>query len=94
MERMQHITSISEAQSRLPDLIALVQAGEEIVISEEGTPAVRLTACEKLQRKRAVPGALKGKIWMAEDFDELPPDIAAAFGMIDKPGDSKPEPGQ
>jgi len=30
------------------------------------------------------PGALKGKIKIADDFDELPSDIADAFGMVDK----------
>ena len=30
-----------------------------------------------------VGGQLKGKIWIADDFDELPPDIAEAFGMIE-----------
>ena len=28
-----------------------------------------------------VGGQLKGKIWIADDFDELPPDIAQAFGI-------------
>jgi hypothetical protein len=26
-----------------------------------------------------VPGRLKGRIWMAEDFDELPPEILDVF---------------
>jgi hypothetical protein len=30
------------------------------------------------------PGALKGKIKIADDFDVLPDDIAEAFGMVDK----------
>jgi hypothetical protein len=29
----------------------------------------------------SVRGALKGRIWVADDFDELPDDIAEAFGM-------------
>lgn len=27
------------------------------------------------------PGSMKGEIWIAPDFDELPDDMAAAFGM-------------
>jgi hypothetical protein len=27
------------------------------------------------------PGSMRGEIWIAPDFDELPDDIAAAFGM-------------
>jgi hypothetical protein len=28
------------------------------------------------------PGALKGKVKIADDFNELPDDIATAFGMV------------
>lgn len=35
---------------------------------------------------RRMPGALRGRIKLHEGFDELPPDIAAAFGM--EPGRS------
>ena len=28
-------------------------------------------------------GQWKGKVWIADDFDELPDDIAEAFGMKD-----------
>jgi hypothetical protein len=27
------------------------------------------------------PGSMKGEIWIAPDFDELPDDMAATFGM-------------
>jgi hypothetical protein len=30
---------------------------------------------------KRVPGAMKGRIVIHEDFDELPPDFAAAFGL-------------
>jgi antitoxin (DNA-binding transcriptional repressor) of toxin-antitoxin stability system len=30
-------------------------------------------------RSRRRPGALRGKIWMAPDFDVLPPDVLAAM---------------
>ena len=29
-----------------------------------------------------MPGSMEGEIWMAPDFDELPDDMAEAFGMI------------
>lgn len=32
---------------------------------------------------RRTPGALKGRIKIHEGFDELPADIAAAFGIIE-----------
>lgn len=33
------------------------------------------------EKKQRVGGTLRGQIWIAPDFDELPPDIAKAFGM-------------
>jgi hypothetical protein len=38
---------------------------------------------EKLRRPAGprTPGSMKGEIWIAADFDELPGDMAAAFGM-------------
>jgi hypothetical protein len=30
-----------------------------------------------------IPGSMEGEIWMAPDFDELPDDMAEAFGMIE-----------
>ena len=57
-------------------------SGEEVIIGKAGKPVARLTRYEikKVQRQ---PGALKGKIKIEEDFDELPSDIAKAFGMED-----------
>lgn len=77
------ITNISEAKAQLSALIEKVLAGEEVIIGKAGKPVARLVRyTEPAVRRR--PGALKGKIRIAEDFDELPPDIAAAFGMIEK----------
>jgi hypothetical protein len=29
-----------------------------------------------------VRGVWRGRVWMADDFDELPDDIAEAFGLV------------
>jgi prevent-host-death family protein len=71
-----------EAKTTLSKLVALAEAGEEVVIERRGTPVARLVAVEKPKRSRAAfCGSMKGKTWMADDFDELPDDIAEAFGM-------------
>ena len=38
-----------------------------------------LTARRRPSQPRK-PGSMAGEIWIADDFDELPPEIAAAFG--------------
>jgi prevent-host-death family protein len=74
------ITNISEAKAQLSSLIERVRAGEDIIIGKAGKPVARLVRYENNRQQRK-PGALKGKIKIAEDFDELPDDIADAFGM-------------
>jgi prevent-host-death family protein len=71
-----------EAKTTLSKLVALAEAGEEVVIERRGMPVARLVAIEKPKRSRAeFHGSLKGKIWMADDFDELPEGWAEAFGI-------------
>jgi prevent-host-death family protein len=74
-----HITSISEAKAQLFSLIERVLAGEEVLIGEAGKPVAKLVRYERSDKNR-VPGALKGKIKIAADFDVLPTDLAWAFG--------------
>ena len=53
--------------------------GDEIVIARAGTPVARLVALEPAQASRR-RGLLKGKIWIADDFDSpLPDEIVATF---------------
>ena len=75
-----YITNISEAKAQLSALIERVVAGEEIIIGKAGKPVARIVRYER-EREPRVPGALRGKIKFARDFDELPEDIAAVFGM-------------
>jgi prevent-host-death family protein len=76
------VRNVSEAKAQLSKLLEKVEAGEEIVIGRNGKPVAKLVpiGAGKAEWK---PGALKGKIKIAADFDELPEDIARAFGMID-----------
>jgi prevent-host-death family protein len=66
--------------AQLSALIEKVLAGEEVIIGKAGKPVARLVRYERSEEPRR-PGALKGKIKIADDFDELPEDIAEAFGM-------------
>ena len=52
--------------------------GEEIVISKAGKPLAKLVPYRPVAGPRQ-PGYWKGKVKIADDFDELPPDIDAAF---------------
>ena len=60
--------NMHEAKSRLSKLVQSVLDGEEVVIARNGVPVVRLTRLAPQQPKRK-PGAWKGKIWFADDWD-------------------------
>jgi prevent-host-death family protein len=75
------IANISEAKAQLSALIEKVMAGEEIIIGKAGKPVARLVKYENNRPSRR-PGALRGKIKIADDFDVLPDDVAKAFGMV------------
>ena len=71
--------NLYDAKTQLSKLVDRAADGEEIVIAKAGKPMARLVPLEK-KRPRRVPGLLKGKIRIAEDFDDpLPPELLAAF---------------
>jgi len=65
-----HAYNIYEAKTHLSRLVNEVEAGEEVVISRNGRPVAKLVPVEP-ERKPRVGGFLKGKIWIADDFDEF-----------------------
>lgn len=74
------IANIHEAKSQLSKLVERALEGEEIIIARAGKPVVRLVAVRQGDAPRQ-GGQWKGKVRIAEDFDELPEDIARAFGI-------------
>ena len=74
------IADIQEARNWLSRLVDRALEGEEIILSREGKPAVRLVPLREGEAPRK-GGQWKGKVRIAEDFDELPDDLARAFGI-------------
>jgi prevent-host-death family protein len=70
-----------EAKTQLSRLVQRAEAGEDIVIQRNGKPVARLVPiAEEPRSLAAIRGAWRGRVRMSEDFDELPEDIARAFG--------------
>jgi len=70
-----------EAKTQLSRLVERAIAGEDVVITRSGKPVARIVPVQDQSSLAAAWGIWKGKVWMADDFDELPDDIAEAFGM-------------
>lgn len=70
-----------EAKTNLSQLVERAEAGEDVVIQRNGKPVARLVPIDEEPRSLAsVRGVWRGQVRMAEDFDDLPADIADAFG--------------
>ncbi len=70
---------IPEGQAEFAELLRRVRSGEEIIISQAGTPIARIVpiAEQKLPR---IPGLDRGKVTITSDFDApLPDDVLNAF---------------
>jgi prevent-host-death family protein len=73
------MVNIHSAKTHLSRLVAEAAAGEEIIIAKAGKPVAWLLPHEPRREPRR-PGLMKGRIWIADDFDDpLPEEIMAAF---------------
>ena len=72
------MVNIHEAKTHLSRLVARAADGEEIIIGRASRPVARLVPYVERREQRR-PGALKGRLWIAEDFDDTPDDIVDAF---------------
>jgi prevent-host-death family protein len=66
--------NMHDAKTRLSELVAAAEGGEDVVIARGGRPAVRLVAIA-VQHRPVRLGALAGQIEMGDDFDEPLPDF-------------------
>ncbi len=70
-----------EAKTQLSKLVERVESGEEIVITRRGEPAARLVPERRGGGFASLAGAWQGRVKIADDFDELPDDLADSLGM-------------
>ena len=74
------IANIHEAKSQLSKLVELAIGGEEVIIAKAGKPMVRLEPIHQDETPRQ-GGQWKGRVRLADDFDTLPDEVSAAFGI-------------
>ena len=74
------ITNISEAKATLSKLIEKVLQGDEVIIGKAGKPVAKLVPYDLETSPRQLgAGNWQGKIWLADDFDDLPEEILQLF---------------
>jgi len=68
-----------EAKSHLSEIIVAVESGQSIIVTKKGKPVARIVPFVDDAEPREI-GFDDGKIWIADDFNELPADVLEAFG--------------
>ena len=64
----------AEAKERFAELLRRAEAGERFVVTRHGKPVAEIGPNHKDEPRKKLHGALAGKIWMADDCDELGPE--------------------
>lgn len=69
-----------EAKTKLSQLVDRAESGEDIIIARNGKPVARLVPIASTASRASIRGTWRGRVHIAEDFDELPEDLADGFG--------------
>lgn len=73
------LINMHEAKTNLSRIAEDVAAGEEIIVAKAGKPKMKLVPIDNSKNKIRL-GALKGKIYISQDFDApLPQNIINDF---------------
>ena len=75
---MERTVNVHEAKTHLSRLLEAVERGEDVVIARAGKPVARLVPFRASGPPR-MPGAWRGRVVVADDFDETPEAVLAAF---------------
>ena len=74
MAPRKHTFNVAEAKAQFSALVRRALAGEEIVISKDHKPLVKLVPLARPDKERK-PGSAKGRVRLAPDFDQTPADF-------------------
>ena len=70
---------VREFRTHLTEYLRQAQQGTPILITSHDQVIAEVRPPPAQAQPKRRPGALRGKIWMAPDFDALPEDILAAM---------------
>ncbi len=67
---MQTTMAVEDLTVSLPELIAKLSPGDEIILTRDHKPVAKLIGEKQVERKRREPGNCKGLITLAVEDDE------------------------
>jgi prevent-host-death family protein len=76
--------TMGQAKTQLSKLVHQAEEGEEVVVRRGRKPVARIVAITGNDGTvKRIPGRMRDRMSMSEDFDDWPPDIARALGISD-----------
>ncbi len=66
---MSTVVNVHDFKTHYSKYLAQAVAGNEIIVGKHGKAFAKLVPLPQTRQPR-VPGALKGKIWISDDFDK------------------------
>jgi len=83
--------NLAEAKAKFSELVDAAAQGECTIIAKSGTPVAMLVPLDHGKHARIKFGTLKGKVWIADNFDDpLPDDVLDEFEKGGGPLSLKP----
>lgn len=66
---MSTVINVHDFKTNYSKYLEQVISGDEIVLGKNGKAVAKIVPLPKIKESR-VPGTLKGKVWISDDFDE------------------------
>jgi prevent-host-death family protein len=66
---MKAVINVHDLKTNYSKYLEQVMGGEEIMLGKHGKAVAKIVPLSQAKKPR-VPGALKDKIWVSDDFDE------------------------
>ncbi len=66
---MSTVVNVHDLKTNYSKYLERVLNGEEVLLGKHGKAVAKIVPLAQSKKPR-VPGALKGKIWVSDDFDE------------------------
>ena len=77
-DKRKKIATVQEFETNLSRLVDRVVAGEEVIITRAGEPVAKLEPYS-VEAKLRVPGRLRGKLVLFDEFDKADEEIEKLF---------------
>ncbi len=83
--------NVAEAKAKFSELVDAAARGDGTIIAKSGTPVAMLVPLAEERHPPIKLGTLKGKVWIADNFDDpLPDEVLEGFEKGGGPLSLKP----